>query len=69
MKFKEFEEWCSHRAADGCWGMIDAIVCIEIIKEIRQCFFWKREKIWKEKYEKEVVEQIVKPLEEKRKEF
>lgn len=66
MKFTEFERWCENRASDGCWGLREAITCIGILKEIRQYFFWKREKIWKEEYEKAVVEQIIKPLDEKR---
>lgn len=48
MKFKEFTNWCNERACDGCWGMLEAMTCISLIKEIRKAPFWKREKIWKE---------------------
>lgn len=48
MKFKEFENWCNERACDGCWGMLEAMTCIGLIKEIRKAPFWKREKLWKE---------------------
>lgn len=66
MKFKEFKKWCNNRAADGCWSFNIAMVCIRIVEEVHQQPFWKREKFWKEKYEKDVVEQIVEPLDEKR---
>lgn len=65
MKFKEFESWCNRRACDGCWGMLDAMVCIDIIKTIRKKWFWKREKLWREKYSADVMEQIVNPIEKK----
>lgn len=65
MKFKEFEAWCNQRACDGCWGMLDAMVCIDIIGEVRKQRFWKREKFWQEKYSDDVMEQIVSPIERK----
>lgn len=34
MKFKEFVNWCNERACDGCWGMLEAIACINLINEI-----------------------------------
>lgn len=66
MKFKEFKKWCNNRAADGYWSFNIAMVCIRIVEEVLQQAFYKREKFWKEKYEKDVVEQIVEPLDEKR---
>ena len=30
MKFKEFAKWCNERACDGCWGMLEAMACIDI---------------------------------------
>lgn len=51
MKFKEFVNWCSERACDGRWGMLEAIACINVINEIMKIQFWKREKFWKENYE------------------
>lgn len=65
MKFKEFENWCNKRACDGCWGMLEAMTCIGLIKEIRKSPFWKREKIWKENYEQQVLEEIINPIEKK----
>ena len=47
MKFKEFVNWCNERACDGYWGMIEAMICIDLIGEIREASFWKREKLWK----------------------
>lgn len=69
MKYKEFVEWCNQRACDGCWGMQTAIICSEIMKDVRKQPFWKREKYWRENCEKEVLEEIVNPLNQKRKEM
>lgn len=68
MTFKEFVNWCNHRASDGCWSIATAKFCINIINEILKERFWKREKVWKEKYEEMIVRDIVKPIEEKMKE-
>lgn len=48
MKFKEFKDWCNHRACDGRWGMVDAISCMEIIGQVNSQPFWKRERKWQE---------------------
>lgn len=45
MTFKEFTAWCNERACDGRWGMVEAMVCIDLMAEIRKLSFWKREKI------------------------
>ena len=47
MKFKEFVIWCNERACDGCWGLNEAIICINIVQDIRSKPFWKRNKEWK----------------------
>lgn len=65
MKFKEFVNWCNERACDGCQGMLEAIACINLINEIMKIQFWKREKIWKENYERQVLEEIINPIEKK----
>ncbi len=65
MKFKEFINWCNERACDGCGGMLEAIACINLINEIMKIQFWKREKIWKENYERQVLEEIINPIEKK----
>lgn len=44
MKFKEFTNWCNERACDGCWGMLEAMACIDLIGEVKKVPFWKREK-------------------------
>lgn len=69
MKFKEFVNWCNERACDGRWGMLEAIACINVINEIMKIQFWKREKIWKENYEQQVLEEIINPIEKKLKEM
>lgn len=68
MTFKEFVNWCNDRSADGCWSMMTAITCVSIIDEIREERFWRREKVWEEKYEADVLNGIVYPIEEKMKE-
>ena len=65
MKFKEFVNWCNKKACDGCWGMLEAIACINLINEIMKIQFWKREKIWKENYEQQVLKEIINPIEKK----
>lgn len=69
MTFKEFRHWCNRRAADGCWGMIEAMVCCQAVSDIQKEFFWRREKIWQEKHAKEIIEQIVEPTNAKIKEI
>lgn len=65
MTFKEFEAWCNQRACDGCWGMLEAMTCIDILETVRKKWFWKREKFWKEEYAIDVIEQIINPIEKK----
>lgn len=65
MKFREFVSWCNQRATDGRWGILEAMVCIDIMETVRKERFWKREKFWKEKYADDVLEQIVNPIEKK----
>jgi hypothetical protein len=68
MTFKEFSKWCNHRAGDGCWGSVEAMICIDIIQTVNKVPFWKREKFWKLNYEEPVLNEIVKPIEKKIKE-
>lgn len=42
-----------------------AMFCIWILKEVKKIPFWKREKVWKEKYEKEILRDVVEPIEKK----
>ena len=60
MSFKQFFRWCDERAHDGCWGMLEALICLDILDEILKLPFWKRKKKWRE-YEHDVVAQIVEP--------
>lgn len=66
MTFKEFESWCNDRAADGCWGIVTAITCIELVDRLRKVPFWKREKVWREQYENQVINGIVIPIDKRR---
>lgn len=63
MKFKQFSNWCNQRAADGCWGMAEAITCIDIHRKVMERPFWKREKYWRETFEQPIVNQIIEPTE------
>lgn len=64
MIFKEFVDWCNDRACDGRWSLGAAVACCDILHEVNSQSFWnwKRESYWKEKYEEQVVEQIVNPI-------
>lgn len=68
MKYKEFRAWCNQRACDGCWSMMTTMFCTHIIGEVKKIPFWKREKVWKEKYEEEIMRDVVEPIEKKIKE-
>lgn len=68
MTFKDFVRWCDERTCDGCWGMITALTCIDLVRTLRKVPFWKRERAWREK-EKQVLEEIVNPVNQKIKEL
>lgn len=55
--FKEFEDFCNKRACDGCWNMISALNCIEIIRDCREHSWHKPkcEKYFREKYAEEIT--------------
>lgn len=67
MKFKDFVKWCNNRASDGRWDFISATCCINIIEKVRKEKWWRRKKYWKEKYECDVLKDIIIPINEKRK--
>lgn len=66
MTFKEFTAWCNERACDGRWDMLTAMVCIDLMAEIQKIPFWKRERVWREQCEKQVLTEIVEPLNQKK---
>ena len=59
MKYKEFNNWCNQRAADGCWGLKEAMTCIDACHMFSNIPFWKRERIWRESKSRAVLEEIV----------
>ena len=65
MTFKEFKAWCNKRACDGCWGMLEAMACIDLIETVKKQKFWKREKFWKQEYEQKVLNEIANPINKK----
>ena len=62
MTFKTFKDWCNQRACDGCWGMLEAMVCIDLIETVNKQPFWKQEKFWKQEYEQRVLDEVVNPI-------
>lgn len=59
MNFSEYVRWCNERARDGCWDILTAMTCFNIIKTVKKVPFWKREKYWKDVYENRVLEEII----------
>lgn len=68
MTYKEFYQWCNDRASDGCWGLTEAIACIDVIDIMQSTPFWRRKKKWKE-IEPFLVANYVNPTNEKIKEY
>lgn len=48
MTFKKFSNWCNDRAADGCWGLQEAVICCGICDKMYNTIFFKRKKKWQE---------------------
>lgn len=46
MKYKEFVQWCSARAANGQWDMHKAISCANMIRTMQATPIWRRKKKW-----------------------
>ena len=47
MTYKEFKDFCNPRAADGRWGLSQAITCLNVVGTIEgnnRGFFKKRKK-------------------------
>lgn len=34
MTHKQFESWCNERACDGMWGMVEAMICVDVIRRV-----------------------------------
>ena len=68
MTYKEFRKWCNDRACDGCWGYKEAVLCIELLQNMRKIPWWKRRKEWK-KIETQVLHAVVTPTNQKRQEI
>ena len=70
MTFKQFKLWCNERACDGCWGMREAIICLDVCKVVCKIRPWKRERVWREINEAYGIEKnIVCPINEKIQKF
>jgi hypothetical protein len=66
MTYKEFSDWCNQRACDGCWGMNEATICINIIRQVQSQPVWKRERTWQELNSKYSIEnKIIDPIDNK----
>lgn len=64
MKYKEFVRWCNERACDGCWSSNTAMICINIINNMKSISFWKRKREWN-KISNDVYNEIVLPINRK----
>ena len=67
MTWKQFQKWCNERACDGYWGYQEAMLCIDVMKMIRQLPFWKRARVWnqiKHRMMAEVITPTNKKIEE-----
>ena len=70
MTYREFIEWCSRRAADGCWGIGEITICLDARDEVEAVRHWlpwversRKEKKWREVEKKyEIMETIVEPI-------
>ena len=58
MTWKQFQQWCDKRARDGCWGYQESILCIDVMKMIRQLPFWKRARVLNQIKHRMMVEVI-----------
>lgn len=34
MSYEEFKSWCNARACDGQWSLLEAMACLQVIREI-----------------------------------
>ena len=64
MTFKQFKQWCNERASDGCWGFDDAKFCVELLDNMNQIPWWRRNKTWK-KIANRVEFAVVNPINKK----
>ncbi len=62
--YKKFNEWCNERAADGIWSLATAASCLDLCSTLNKVWWFKREKVWSEKYEQDALN-IVNQIEHK----
>ena len=58
ISYNKFREWCNMRACDGMWDIRQAMYAIDILEEMRRVSFWKRRRIWRERYEQQALSVI-----------
>ena len=51
MTFNQFSKWCSARAADGYWDFGVAGCCLQIVLDVENQKWWRREKYFREHYD------------------
>lgn len=59
MTYREFRQWCEKRARDGCWGVLEALTCCDIVSKMQLLPFWLRERVWRKSEAREVAQEIV----------
>ena len=51
MTFNQFAKWCSARAADGYWDFGVAVGCWQIVLDVENQRWWRKEKYFRENYD------------------
>ena len=64
MTLRQFRAWCNERACDGCWGEGVALICIEILKLMRELPWSRRNPVWS-RISLLVMDSIVGPINRK----
>ena len=55
MTCNQFSKWCSARAADGYWDFVVAGCCLQIVLDVENQKWWRREKYFRKHYDVEGI--------------
>ena len=59
MTFIKFQKWFKNSSKNDLLGITEYMICVSTILKVKEEMFWKREKIWCEKYRGDIVNNIV----------
>lgn len=62
MKFKDFTKWYEQNSGSSSWNSAMSSYCENVIHELRNVAWWRRERVWKRNYEDIVLRNIVVPF-------